>query len=125
MKRVLVVDDKEENCYYLQALLGARGFQVEVARNGAEALERARKSPPTAVVSDLLMPVMDGYTLLRHWKTDPVLQQSPFIVYTATYTQRCRGIASVQRNLDSKTGRKVHAAAAGKCLAGTGYRPTQ
>ncbi len=87
MTRVLVVDDKEENLYYLEALLGAVGYQVTAARHGAEALVLARQSLPDVVVSDLLMPVMDGYTLLRHWKSDPKLRQVPFIVYTATYTE--------------------------------------
>lgn len=87
MKRVLIVDDKEENLYYLQALLTGHGFEVDTARHGAEALVKARKALPRLVVSDLLMPVMDGYTLLRHWKADPVLNAVPFIVYTATYTE--------------------------------------
>ncbi|TFH74944.1 response regulator [Gammaproteobacteria bacterium LSUCC0112] len=87
MSDVLIVDDKEENRYYLQALLGAHGYTVSVARHGAEALVLARQSRPQLVVSDLLMPVMDGYTLLRHWKSDSGLCAVPFIVYTATYTQ--------------------------------------
>lgn len=87
MSDVLIVDDKEENRYYLQALLGAHGYTVSVARHGAEALVLARQSRPQLVVSDLLMPVMDGYTLLRHWKSEPGLRAVPFIVYTATYTQ--------------------------------------
>ena len=87
MKQILVVDDKEENRYYLQALLGAHGYHVSVARHGAEALVLARQSPPLLVISDLLMPVMDGFTLLRHWKSDPQLRDLPFIVYTATYTE--------------------------------------
>ena len=85
--RVLVVDDKEENLYYLSALLSGHGFTVDVARHGAEALVMARKTPPDLVISDLLMPVMDGYTLLRHWKADVRLKQIPFVVYTATYTE--------------------------------------
>jgi signal transduction histidine kinase len=84
--RVLVVDDKEDNAYYLTKLLGAHGCEVDTARNGAEALEHARRAPPDVVISDLLMPVMDGYTLLRQWKADAALQGVPFIVYTATYT---------------------------------------
>jgi CheY-like chemotaxis protein len=86
MTRVLAVDDKEENSYYLRALLGAHGFVVDCAHNGKEALQHARESPPDLAISDLLMPVMDGYTLLREWKADPRLNRIPFIVYTATYT---------------------------------------
>ncbi len=87
MTRALIVDDKEDNLYYLRALLEGHGCMVEVARHGAEALFRARQAPPDLVVSDLLMPVMDGYTLLRHWKADARLKATPFIVYTATYTE--------------------------------------
>jgi signal transduction histidine kinase/CheY-like chemotaxis protein len=87
MMRVLIADDKEENLCYLQALLAGHGCAVDTARDGAEALVMARQSPPELMISDLLMPVMDGYTLLRHWKADPRLKHIPFVVYTATYTE--------------------------------------
>lgn len=85
--RVLIVDDKEENLYYLRALFSGHGMEVDEARHGAEALVKARMQQPSIIVSDLLMPVMDGYTLLRYWKADPLLKKIPFIVYTATYTE--------------------------------------
>jgi PAS domain S-box-containing protein len=85
--RVLIVDDKEENLYYLRTLLEGNGATVDAAHHGAEALTRARQTPPDIVVSDLLMPVMDGYTLLRLWKSDARLEGIPFVVYTATYTE--------------------------------------
>jgi CheY-like chemotaxis protein len=87
MTRVLIVDDKEENLYYLHALLSGHGFVVDSARHGAEALVKAREVPPDLIVSDLLMPEMDGFTLLRHWKFDGRLRTIPFVVYTATYSE--------------------------------------
>ncbi|HEX7705941.1 MAG TPA: PAS domain S-box protein [Thermoanaerobaculia bacterium] len=87
MKRVLLVDDNATNLEYLTVLLGAQGWEVASARHGAEALTVARECHPDLVISDLLMPVMDGYTLLRFWKSDPQLRSVPFIVYTATYTE--------------------------------------
>ena len=87
MTDVLIVDDKEENLFYLQALLTGHGYVVECAHDGAEALKKARETLPCLIIADLLMPVMDGYTLLREWKTDERLRQIPFIVYAATYTE--------------------------------------
>jgi len=87
MTRVLVVDDKDENLYYLEALFKGHGHAVTTARHGAEALVKARQEAPDIVVSDLLMPVMDGYTLLRQWKLDDRLAPIPFVVYTAAYTE--------------------------------------
>lgn len=87
MKRVLVVDDREDNRYLLRALMQGHGFEVEEAEHGARALDMARAQAPHLIISDLLMPVMDGYTLLRHWKADDQLRRIPFMVYTATYTQ--------------------------------------
>lgn len=84
--RVLAVDDDEQNLYLLRLQLRGCGIEVDEARDGAEALERARRSVPDLVLSDLLMPVMDGYTLLRHWRADARLASVPFIVYSATYT---------------------------------------
>jgi len=87
MNRILIVDDKFENLYLLRVLLQGNGYVVDEARHGAEALDKARANPPSMIISDLLMPVMDGYTLLREWKADPLLATIPFVVYTATYTE--------------------------------------
>jgi len=87
MTRILIVDDNEQNNYYLKSLLTGHGYEVEVADQGADALVKAKQIKPDVIISDLLMPVMDGFTLLKHWKSDVVLSNAPFIVYTATYTE--------------------------------------
>jgi len=86
MNQVLVVDDNTENLYLLRKLLEGNGYAVTEARHGAEALVKARQLQPSLIISDLLMPVMDGYTLLKEWKTDDRLKSTPFVVYTATFT---------------------------------------
>lgn len=83
----LIVDDREDNRYLLRMLLQGHGFEVQEALHGEQALALARTRRPDLVVSDLLMPVMDGYTLLREWKADAALRSVPFMVYTATYTE--------------------------------------
>lgn len=85
-KRILVVDDKEDNLYLMRALLGGNGYVLQEARHGAEALELARKTPPDLIITDILMPVMDGFALCRECKKDPALQTIPLVFYTATYT---------------------------------------
>jgi len=86
MTRVLVADDNPKNIYLLEAILKGSGYEVVPAQNGAEALDRAREAPPDLIVTDILMPVMDGFELCRQWKADAVLKTIPFIFYTATYT---------------------------------------
>ena len=86
MKRILVVDDKEENQYFLRSLFEGNGYAVDLAVNGAEALAKARQHPPDVIIADILMPVMDGFALCREWKQDAQLKSVPFVFYTATYT---------------------------------------
>ena len=86
--KILIVDDNLRNLYMLEVLFKGAGYDVVSAKNGIEALEELRTSRFDGIISDILMPLMDGFRFIWEVKKDPVLQHIPFIFYTATYTEK-------------------------------------
>jgi diguanylate cyclase (GGDEF)-like protein len=83
MTRILVVDDHEDNVELLRARLEARGYQVEAARDGLEALERVHERAPDLILLDVMMPKLDGIGVVRRIKGNPDLPFIPIIMQTA------------------------------------------
>lgn len=81
--RILVVDDDPGERTMMDRLLAGVGLEVVQAANGQEALEAIRMEAPDAVLLDLLMPVMDGMTFLKHLRANPLHTGLPVIVLTA------------------------------------------
>jgi CheY-like chemotaxis protein len=79
---VLVVDDDPTVHEVLSATLAKRGYRVIHARDGAEALDIVRKTPPDIVTLDVMMPKIDGWTVLGRMKSDPTLAHIPVIMLT-------------------------------------------
>ena len=84
--KILVAEDNEDSRNLLMKQLCAYGHEVTATANGAEALEQALAGPPDVIVSDILMPKMDGYQLCYEWRRNDRLRDIPFIFCTATYT---------------------------------------
>ncbi|MDD4155211.1 MAG: response regulator [Candidatus Cloacimonetes bacterium] len=83
---ILIVDDVEINLYMLKTLLVGHNHTVFETANGEEALDLLGKEKVDLIISDILMPVMDGFTLCLEVKKNPLFKNIPFIIYTATYT---------------------------------------
>jgi len=95
MKKVLVVDDDVDFCEATKLLLDSKGYDVVLAHDGKEGLEKMRGEGPDLVILDVMMPEMNGYDVCVVIKADPALKKTPVILLTAvdqnlfktTYTQ--------------------------------------
>jgi putative two-component system response regulator len=83
--KALVVDDLAYNVRTLRAIFQSAGYEVTVARDGQAALESVRANRPDFILTDILMPRLDGFQLCRAIKTDASLAHIPVIFYTGDY----------------------------------------
>ncbi len=88
MSSVLVVDDIAANRDLVASLVRHRGHRALEAADGAEALRLVRDHRPELVISDILMPTMDGFELVRRIREDPAIASTPVVFYTAHYHER-------------------------------------
>src|SRR3990170_6611785 len=79
---ILIVEDSPTQAAKLKFFLEQHGYQVSVANNGKEAIASMGKHKPMIVISDIVMPEMDGYTLCKEVKSDEKLKDIPFILVT-------------------------------------------
>ncbi|WP_417855734.1 sigma 54-interacting transcriptional regulator [Xanthomarina gelatinilytica] len=87
-KTILIVDDIYENLYLLKVILEQVGYSVIEANDGKEGLEKLHNHNIDLIISDILMPVMDGYMFCQACKKDASFKNIPFVFYTSTYTEK-------------------------------------
>ncbi len=83
MSKILLVEDHQEIWDFLSRRLKRRGFEVVVAQDGQEGLDRARSDSPDVVLLDMNLPVMDGWTVAQKLKGDDATKAIPIIALTA------------------------------------------
>jgi signal transduction histidine kinase len=82
VEHILLAGDNPTQAERLRLLLEGRGYRVELARNGIEGLEKVRASPPQLILSDVIMPGMDGYAFCAAVKSSDATRRIPFILFT-------------------------------------------
>src|SRR5437762_2158693 len=88
MATILIAEDRDLDRKYLATLLGSYGHRVIQTSDGAQALAEAVRQKPDLVISDVLMPTIDGYEFVRRLRGLPDVAQTPVIFYTASYHAR-------------------------------------
>jgi len=91
---ILVVDDQRANVEMAAELLRVRGYRVDTAVSGDEALERVRSAPPDLLVMDIVMPGLDGYEVCRRLRAQPDTALLPIVLVTSLdpHAERLKGI---------------------------------
>lgn len=82
-KRILLVDDEPDFTIVLKQNLIMEGYEVEVAYNGVEGIEKVKANPPDAIVLDVMMPEKDGFEVCAELKGDEKYEDIPIILLTA------------------------------------------
>jgi len=82
--RILVVEDEAPIRYTVADVLRCEGYEVDTDTNGAEALATMRITCPDAVLLDLMMPVMDGWAFLQHWRAEGFCGSTPILIVSAS-----------------------------------------
>ncbi len=82
-KKILVVDDDPDLVDATSIILKSKNYEVSVAYDGVEGMEKARNEKPDLIVLDVMMPQKDGYTLCKELKADPDLRRIPVLLLTA------------------------------------------
>ena len=82
-KKILVVDDEPSVLKVLKRRLESKNYDVITAEDGLEGLEKALESKPDLIISDIMMPTMDGYTFIKKLKAKPGFSRIPVIILTA------------------------------------------
>jgi CheY-like chemotaxis protein len=82
---LLIVEDIPNILDFLEVTLKFKGYEVIKARNGEEALDAIQKQRPALIITDILMPKMDGFTLVYHLRKDPPTREIPVVFLSATY----------------------------------------
>jgi CheY-like chemotaxis protein/signal transduction histidine kinase len=86
--KILIVDDNKENLYLLELMIKKLGHEVVIAENGKQALEKLHSDNFKMIISDILMPIMDGYQLCQAVRSERKFKDLLFIFYTATYIEK-------------------------------------
>lgn len=88
LRRILVVDDEKPITSYLQSKLSKLGYEVSVAEDGEEAVEKALLRIPDIVLLDVKLPKLNGYEVCRRLRSDPRTKSVPILILSAKAQER-------------------------------------
>ena len=86
--KVLLVDDEAFNLDFLQQALEDENYEISIAADGQEALNKIKSEKPDLVLLDLMMPVLDGFEVLKQVKADDNLRDTPIIIISAEHDSK-------------------------------------